>query len=327
MIKFGIIGTNIITEALLSAATHVDGFQLTSVYSRSLDKAKLFSEKYGAEYIFDDLEVMAKSPHIDAVYIASPNSLHCEQACLFLKNGKHVLCEKPICSNLSEAEQMVQTAMEHDVLLMEAMKTCTLPNYLSIKKHINKIGKIRHISSHYCQYSSRYDRFKTGEVMNAFKPELSNGALMDMGGNALYPIIDLFGLPSNVKASAVMLSSGVDGVGTALLEYNDLIASVSYSKISNMKIPSEIQGEDGSIIIDHISQLNSVKIIYRDGKEEDITVPQSSEPMIYELKEFISTIKLGKLESSLNSYSLMLHVADAMQFIRKQVGLVFPADK
>lgn len=101
MIKFGIIGTNIITEALLSAATHVDGFQLTSVYSRSLDKAKLFSEKYGAEYIFDDLEVMAKSPHIDAVYIASPNSLHCEQACLFLDQRKDtdrfVLLGFPFC--------------------------------------------------------------------------------------------------------------------------------------------------------------------------------------------------------------------------------------
>lgn len=237
------------------------------------------------------------------------------------------MCEKPLCSNFHEAKLIVQTAMENGVLLMEAMKTCSLPNYLSIKLNLHKIGKVRHVSSHYCQYSSRYDRFKSGEVMNAFKPELSNGALMDIGVYALYPVIDLFGLPSNLSASAVMLSSGVDGLGTALLEYKDLTASVTYSKITDMRVPSEIQGENGSIIIDHISQLNSVKIIYRDGSEEDISVPQSPTPMIYELNEFIHTIESGGTESTLNSYSLMLKVSDVMQHIRKKIGLIFPADK
>lgn len=77
---------------------------------------------------------MATSADIDAVYIASPNALHCEQTCLFLESGKHVLCEKPLCSNLPEAQKMVETARQNGVLLMEAMKTPTLPNYLSLKK-------------------------------------------------------------------------------------------------------------------------------------------------------------------------------------------------
>lgn len=52
---------------------------------------------------------MAKSDVIDAVYIASPNSLHAEQAILFMKHGKHVLCEKPIASHTIELEKMIQT--------------------------------------------------------------------------------------------------------------------------------------------------------------------------------------------------------------------------
>ncbi|WP_024870496.1 Gfo/Idh/MocA family protein [Tolumonas lignilytica] len=327
MIRFGIIGTNTITESFLTAAQNTTGFQLTTVYSRTMEKAQLFAEKYGATYTFDDLELMAKSPEIDAVYIASPNALHCEQTCLFLQHGKHVLCEKPLCSNLPEAEKMVATARQHGVLLMEAMKTPTLPNYLSLKKHLHKIGKIHYVQSHYCQYSSRYDKFKAGEIMNAFRPELSNGALMDLGVYALYPVIDLFGMPNDIKASAVMLHTGVDGMGSALLSYPDLVATVSYSKISDMKTPSEIQGEEGSILIEHISQQNSVKIVYRDGREEDITEFQSSSPMQYELAEFISTIQQGKTESALNNYTLALRVADIMQTIRQQIGLVFDADK
>lgn len=327
MIRFGIIGTNTITETFLSAAKRVGDFQLTAVYSRSLDKANAFAEQYGAAYTFDDLEAMAGSPHIDAVYIASPNALHCEQSCLFLQHGKHVLCEKPLCSNLAEAQKMVDTARQHGVLLMEAMKTPALPNYLSLKQHLHKIGKVRYVQSHYCQYSSRYDSFKAGDIMNAFRPELSNGALMDMGVYALYPVIDLFGMPSGVKASAVMLYTGVDGMGSALLSYDDLVATVSYSKISAMRTPSEIQGEEGSILIEHISQQNTVTIIYRDGREEDITVPQSEHPMQYELTEFIRTIQQGKTESALNSYMLALQVAEVMQTIRQQTGLVFDADK
>jgi scyllo-inositol 2-dehydrogenase (NADP+) len=327
MIRFGIIGTNTITDAFLSAAQQIGDFQLTAVYSRSLDKAKEFAAKHGASYVFDDLTAMAASPHIDAIYIASPNALHCEQSCLFMQQGKHVLCEKPLCSNLSEAKKMVDTARQHGVLLMEAMKTPTLPNYLSLKKHLPKIGKIRHINSHYCQYSSRYDSFKAGDIMNAFRPELSNGALMDMGVYALYPVIDLFGKPHDIKASAVMLHTGVDGMGSALMHYDDLVATVTYSKISAMQTPSEIQGEAGSILIEHISQQNSIKIVYRDSREEDISVPQSVHPMQYELAEFISTIQQGKTESTLNSYTLALQVADVMQTIRQQVGLVFDADQ
>ncbi len=327
MIRFGIIGTNTITESFLAAAQQVADFQLTAVYSRSLDKATSFAEEYGAAYTFDDLEAMATSAHIDAVYIASPNALHCEQTCLFLENGKHVLCEKPLCSNLPEAQKMVETARQHGVLLMEAMKTPTLPNYLSLKKHLHKIGKIRYVQSHYCQYSSRYDKFKAGEILNAFRPELSNGALMDLGVYALYPVIDLFGMPASIKASAVMLHTGVDGMGSALLTYDDLVATASYSKISDMRTPSEIQGEEGSILIEHISQQNAVKIIYRDGREEDITVPQSVHPMQYELAEFIATIQQGKTESGLNSYTLALQVAEVMQTIRQQTGLIFDADK
>src|SRR5690606_41662904 len=94
MIRFGVIGTNWITDRLLEAALQNDDFQLTAVYSRAETKGREFAQKYGVENVFTNLEEMAKSDKIQAVYIANPNSLHLVQTINMLKNAQHNLCEQ-----------------------------------------------------------------------------------------------------------------------------------------------------------------------------------------------------------------------------------------
>ncbi|RFU66686.1 Gfo/Idh/MocA family protein [Peribacillus glennii] len=326
MVRFGIVGTNWITEAFLDAASLVDDFSLNAVYSRTSDKAEEFAAKYGVEYTFTDLESMAGSDLIDAVYLASPNSLHSEQAQLFLRNKKHVLCEKPIASNTCELEQMVQTAKENGVLLMEAMKSTFLPNFQSVQENLDKIGKVRRYFANYCQYSSRYDAYKAGNIMNAFKPDFSNGALMDIGIYCIYPMVALFGKPTRVQAAGIMLETGVDGEGSAIFTYEDMEAVVTYSKITDSSLPSEIQGEDGNIRIDRISTQEKVEILRRDGSKEDITREQVSNAMYYEAKEFADLIRAGKTESEKNTFENSLITMQILDEVRKQIGVVFPAD-
>ncbi|WP_226529755.1 Gfo/Idh/MocA family protein [Metabacillus niabensis] len=327
MVRFGIIGTNWITESFIQAASKVEQFSLTAVYSRSSDKALEFADKYGAEHTYTDLYEFVKSPEFDAVYIASPNSLHASQAVLCMQNGKHVICEKPIASNADEVRKMIAAAKENNVVLMEALKTTQLPNFLAIKENLHKIGKVRRYFASYCQYSSRYDKYKEGTVLNAFKPEFSNGALMDIGIYCVYPAVALFGEPNEVKASSYMLESGVDGEGSLLLSYDEMDAVIMYSKITNSYVPSEIQGENGSIIIDKIHTPESVKIQYKDGTVEDITREQVSESMYYEAKEFISLVSENIQQSELNSHQNSLITARILETARKQVGLVYPADQ
>ncbi|MBN3545067.1 Gfo/Idh/MocA family protein [Fictibacillus barbaricus] len=326
MLKFGVIGTNWITESFIAAAREVESFILSAVYSRTEEKAKEFAEKNGAEYIFTDLEEMAASTVIDAVYIASPNSFHAEHAITLMKHGKHVICEKPIASNVAEIEKMIATAKENNVLLMEAMRSTVTPNFKSIQENLHKIGTVRRYFGNSCQYSSRYDKYKEGTVLNAFNPEFSNGSLMDIGIYCLYPMVVLFGEPESVKANAYLLESGVDGEGSILLNYGDKEAVIMYSKISNSFVPSEIQGENGSIIIDHIQDLTKIEIRYNDGRTEDITVEQDKPKMYYEAKEFIELIERGELESKVNSHANSLTVMKIMTEARRQVGLVYPAD-
>lgn len=326
MIRFGVIGTNWITDSLIqSAQAHAD-FKLTAVYSRTEDKGKEFAGKYGVETVFTSIQEMAESSIIDAVYIASPNSFHAEQAITFLKNGKHVLCEKPIASNAAELARMIEVAKENNVLLMEALKTTLLPNFKAIQENLHKIGTVRRYFASFCKYSSRYDAYRAGKVLNAFDPKFSNGSLMDLGVYCIYPLVVLFGKPKSIKANGVLLESGVDGKGSLLLQYDGFEAVIMHSKIINSYVPSEIQGEDGSIIIDEISTPEQVEIRFRDGTVEEISRKEDKPSMYYEVEEFISLIQAGKRDSLVNSHNNSLLVLEIIDEARKQMGLVYPAD-
>ena len=83
MINFGTVGTGWITESFIEAAKLSGQLQLTGVYSRTEDKAKQLADTYNARIYYTDIEEMAKSSEIEVVYIASPNSVHFEQALHF----------------------------------------------------------------------------------------------------------------------------------------------------------------------------------------------------------------------------------------------------
>lgn len=90
---------------------------------------------------------------------------------------------------------MIQAAKENQVVFMEAMKSVHTPGFKAMKEHLPKLGTVRRATIQYCQYSSRYDKFKNGIIENAFKPELSNGAIMDIGVYCVHFLAALFGMP------------------------------------------------------------------------------------------------------------------------------------
>ena len=306
--NFGIIGTNWITDRFIQAASAHSSFQIGAVYSRTEETGKAFAEKYQVENVYTDLEDMFKSGDIEAVYIASPNVFHAEQSILALENGIHVLCEKPAVTSVEEMDLVIQTSQKYGVLFMEAMKSTVTPSFLNIEKHLEKIGPIRRFVFHYNQYSSRYDRYKNGIIENAFKPELGNGAKTDLGVYAVAPIVHLVGEPLSVLKNNYLLSTGAEGQGSMILNYDGFEAVVMYSKITDSFLPSEIQGENGVIEIDHISGPAQVIIKYRDGKTEDISVTHEFDTMYYEVDEFISCVENRQIESTINTHEISRQV-------------------
>lgn len=202
MIRFAVVGTNWITKQFVDAAHETGKYKLTAIYSRSLEQAQAFANDYPVEHLYTSLEALAQSDAIDAVYIASPNSLHFPQTRLFLSHKKHVICEKPLASNLQEVEAAIAVAKANHVVLFEAFKTASLPNFLLLKETLGKVGKLRKAFINYCQYSSRYQRYLDGENPNTFNPAFSNGSIMDIGFYCLASAVALWGEPRAVHATA-----------------------------------------------------------------------------------------------------------------------------
>lgn len=325
MIRFATIGTNFIVDLFLEAAGQCSRLMHTAVYSRSRDTGEQFAKKHGVNTVYTDLTELAEAEEIDAVYIASPNFLHCEQAVLMLEHKKHVLCEKPICSNYKEFMRMRQAALTNNVVLLEAMRPAYDPGMAAVKENLPKLGKIRRASFRFCQYSSRYDKFKVGQIENAFKPELSNGALMDIGVYCVHPLLLLFGKPDRIQADAVFLENGVDGEGTILAGYPDMLAELSYSKITNGTAESEIQGEEGILIIDRLVDPKELRILYRKKEDEKIRLQKPENNMLYEIERWCDLIeKKLPSEEALHISAMEMEMMDE---VRRKLQIVFPADK
>lgn len=326
MIKFAVIGTNWITQKFVQAAHESQSMQLTAVYSRNLDSAAQFAQEFGVETTYDSLDALANDSTVEAVYIASPNSLHCEQSILMMEHGKHVICEKPVASNIVEATRMFEVAEKNGVVLFEAYKSQFLPNFKQVQLGLEKIGKVHKAHINYCQYSSRYQKYLNGENPNTFNPAFSNGSLVDIGFYCVAATVALFGEPENAQASAKLLESGVDAHGCAIFQYPEFDVTLAHSKVSDSYAPSEIQGEQGAIIIDHIAECTDVKIRYRDGSIENLTQVQSENSMSYEAQAFADCIG-GDHTTQTDAKQRALTVAKLITKMRQQVGVVYPADK
>ena len=324
MIRFAVIGTNWITRQFVDAAHETGKYKLTAVYSRSLEQAQSFANDYPVEHLFTSLEAMAQSDDVDAVYIASPNSLHFPQTELFLRHKKHVICEKPLASNLREVEQAIAVARENQVVLFEAFKTASLPNFQLLQQTLPKLGQIRKAFINYCQYSSRYQRYLDGENPNTFNPAFSNGSIMDIGFYCLASAVALWGEPKQVQASASLLESGVDAHGVVVMDYGDFSVTLQHSKVSDSTLPSEIQGESGALVIEKISECQKLSFVPRGSKAQDLSQPQHINTMLYEAEEFARLVENNEVNHPGLEVSRI--TAKVQTEIRRQTGVVFPAD-
>lgn len=325
MYRFATVGSNFIVDWFLEEALKRDDLVYQAAYSRSEKKAQDLQKKYGCKKTYTNLELMAQDEEIDFVYLASPNFLHRDQTILMLNHKKHILCEKPLASNYREAVEMYKLADEKNLILMEAMRNRHTKGYRALEKNLYKLGQIRRASFNYCQYSSRYDKFKEGIVENAFNPKLSNGALMDIGVYLVHPMVDLFGRPLNLVGHGINLSNGVDGAGDIIFIYDSMVGNISYSKINDSKLASEIQGEDASLIIDRLDDIGFMEIVYRDGSREKIDFTKEESKIAGELDDFIKILQ-GKEKVDLYKRESLDKMC-VLDDIRNQLNIVFPADK
>ncbi|WP_137597300.1 Gfo/Idh/MocA family protein [Paucilactobacillus kaifaensis] len=331
MLKLGIIGTNWITDQFLEAANITKQWQLTTIYSRTKQRAQEYSEKFHAQEFFTDIDEFFNSGVFDVVYIASPNSLHYQYARQAIENDKHVIVEKPAFTNPDEFAQIEALLQAHpQVRLVEAARHIHTPMFAAVKKQVASMNQIQGATLTYMKYSSRYDQVLAGKTPNVFSLEFAGGALQDLGVYPVYTAVALFGEPNSVVYFPTMIATKADGKGVAILRYDDFEVTLNFGKTSNSHLESEVYGLKDTLVMDNPAELT--KAVYYDERQQKhhLEAPVADNSMVGELQDFASLLANPDDEEQLNKYQawfkLSRQVNSLLYTLRQSAGIEFPAD-
>lgn len=326
MIRLGVIGTNWISKSFVEAALSTNQYQFMGVYSRKTETGSDFCQDFGGGFVETDFAAFCNRPDLDMVYIASPNALHFEQAKSLLSAGTSVIVEKPAFSNSYEFEEIKRIAQDHDVMVFEAARHIHEANFARLKAALSRIGKPIGGYLNYSQYSSRYDNVLAGETPNIFSLDYSGGTLMDLGVYPIYGAMALFGMPKTASYFPRKIATGVDGIGTAILAYEDFDLTIQVSKIARSRAQLELYGTEGTLMANSIANIETIEIETKEGTSENVAAPLAEHGMAEEAQVFADIFLKGDREA----YDALLELAEAvatlMTELRRDGGILFPAD-
>ena len=290
MLTIATIGTSVITRRFADAVSRVPDVQIGSVYSRDAARAAAFAAELGVADSESDLAALLADPAIDAIYVASPNSVHAAQAAQALRAGKHVIVEKPAVTEIDDWDELVALSKQHGVVLLEAIRTRFDPGLAAVRDVLPQLGQLRRVMLRYEKRSSRYDLVLAGETPNIFDPRLGGGALRDLGIYCIHALIALVGAPESVVAAAVRLPTGADGLGTIVGSYPGFIADLHFSKITTPDQPSVIEGENGILMIDEIDGPRTLTLVLNGAEPRTIVVEGPTNVLESEVHRFAALV-------------------------------------
>lgn len=325
--KLGIVGAGMIVKEFLSITPLLKDVELEAICGNKRSEAKVteLKNKYGIKNALYSYEELLKAD-VDVVYIGLPNNLHFEYAKKALEANKNVIVEKPFTSTYEEAVILNDLAKEKKLFIFEAITTLYLPNYKKIKELVSTLGNIKIVQCNYSQYSSRYDSFKEGNILPAFNPEASGGALMDLNIYNIHYAVGLFGKPKNVEYYP-NIERGIDTSGVLVLDYENFKCVCIGAKDCKAPIANNIQGDKGCIYQDTPTNVcKGFELLMNDGTSSKINENNYEHRMVNEFIEFFDIIKNNDLEGCYNMLDHSLIVTEVQTIARRKGGVVFPAD-
>lgn len=110
-----------------------------------------------------------------------------------------------------------------------------------------------------------------------------------------------------------------------ILNYGQFDVTILHSKVSDAMLDSEIQGEAGSLVVNRIAECQSVTFIPREGDKQNLSQPQHINTMLYEAQTFVRLVEQRHVSHP--ALEISRSVARLLTEIRRQTGVVFPADR
>jgi predicted dehydrogenase len=225
---YAVIGLGRIAGHFMPGVRNSSNSQITALVSGHRDKAEQIAGEYSIPansiYSYEDFDRIAENKTVDAVYVALPNSMHSEYTIRAAKAGKHVLCEKPMATNVADCERMIAACKTANVKLMIAYRCHYEPTNLKAVKLIRDgaLGQLQAIESSF-GFNIRPGEWRLSKKL------AGGGPLFDVGIYSLNACRYLTGEePRDIAAYASVLDH--DG------RFNEVEENVSWT----MRFPSGI---------------------------------------------------------------------------------------
>jgi len=153
-LRWGLLSTAQINNALIEPIRRASRSELVAVASRSQAKAEAYAQANHIPKAYGSYEALLADPEVDVIYNSLPNTLHCEWTVKAANAGKHVLCEKPIVTTLSELDEIEAAAKTNQVTIFEAFMYLHHPQTRKVRDLIQTghLGNLQLVSSWYAYY-------------------------------------------------------------------------------------------------------------------------------------------------------------------------------
>lgn len=299
-INYGILSTASIVPRFVAGVNASQHGFVKGIASRSIEKAELLAKELAIPNVYGSYEAICQDPEIEIIYVATYNKAHYSAAMLALKNGKHVLLEKPFCLTVKEAKELFAYAKEHNLFIMEAQKAVFLPATLKVKELIETgiIGKIRYVNA-----SSSHlgvERIKWFDSL-----ESGGGTLF---GSGTYPLEYLQFVLGNQFSSWTGTCLGKpnqsDSQCTLSLKLGeDTLATIFITTLVDAPSALTIYGEKGSITIPNYWKATELTVTINGEESEIFKFPMLSE-FAYEVDHVNNCLEKGFIQSPWMSESV-----------------------
>jgi predicted dehydrogenase len=254
-VKIGIVGSRFQADCIAGSVQDMpEEAEVVAVASPTPGNAEAFARRHGIPAAYGDYREMLRDPAIELISITAPNRLHARITVDAAKAGKHVVCEKPLCVTLEEADEMIDTCARAGVLLLYAEELFFAPKYVKAKQMADEgaFGRVHLVKQGEKHSGPHADWFWDVE-------QSGGGALMDLGCHGIAFCWWFLGKPA-VKSVYAQLSTQVHGERTqgddealAIIEFEGGAVGVvenSWTKPGGMYDSVEVFGSEGQTYAD-----------------------------------------------------------------------------
>ncbi len=323
-VRWGILAAGKIAGGFASNLALLPDAEVVAVGARRQESADAFAAAHGVRRAYAGYEALVADPEVDVVYVASPHALHREHVLLALEAGKPVLCEKALTLTGADAAELVATARERGLFLMEAMWMRCNPLIRRLQQLLST-GELGPVTQVRADLGFRVDRPADDRLLD---PGLGGGALLDMG---IYPVTfaHLFlGTPDRVAAVAGLSPDGVDlNLALSFGYASGAVAALTSSMVGPTPRTASLTTDRGRFDLPGGFHHPTTATWTSEDHVETVEEPVIGSGLANEALEVMRCLRTGETESPLVPLDETVALLHLMDGVRRQVGVRYAADR